>query len=73
MQLIKGKYQKIILKNIKELTELCLDDEKIKTTLRVFTSCGVDQIEVQYSVIAENTTFITSDYKRVKSFLKEAL
>lgn len=73
MQLIEGKYQKTILKNIKELTKLCLEDEKIKTSLRVFTSCGVEQIEVQYSVVAENTTFITSNYKQVKSFLNEAL
>jgi len=73
MQLIKGKYQKIILKNIKELKELCLADETIKTSLRVFTSCGVEQIKVQYSVVTENTTYITSDYKRVKSFLKQAL
>jgi len=73
MQRLKDRNQeKSIIKRLEELNKLCLDGERVKPSLKVFTGLrGI--IRVQYSVIADGETLMEARYKKIKSFLKEAL
>jgi len=73
MQRLKDRDQeKNIIKRLEELNNLCLDGEKVKPSLKVFTGLsGI--IQIQYSVIVDGETLIDARYRTIKSFLKEAL